>query len=271
MQEIFTIKNSNHIVNHRIYNHQENHIFAMHAHDFYEVIFVKRGKVKYSIENEVYYAKQNDLIIIQPFSYHFFQIEGSADYEKIGILFSLNTLPVNLHFIRCATKITLTENDIIYQLLNKLIYYYTTFPQAVFLELLKICTQEVIYNLSLIPFNENKENQHSKLIEDALVFINDNLFSIQSIQDVSNHLFVSKNYFSNVFSHEMNISVKSYIREKRLLHARTMLLSGKKASQIYTLVGFNSYPAFYRAYLARFGISPAETKIERPIKNSQTE
>lgn len=264
MKELFAIKQNDFIFNHLVYDYQDDRIFAMHSHDLYELIYVRKGQVKYSIENQIFHAKQNDLIIIQPFSYHFFQIEGSCDYEKVGILFQSSTLPVALPFLQTATKLAISEEDIVNRIFNNLIFYYKTFSQEIFLDLLHSCAREIVYNLSLIKKGETTSSKlHPVLIQKALSFINDNLFTIQSVDEISEHLFVSKNYFSSLFTREMNISVMQYIREKRLLHARNMLLSGKKATKIFETVGYSSYTAFYRSYFSYFGSSPSDEKASK--------
>ena len=83
------------------------------------------------------------------------------------------------------------------------------------------------------------------------------MFTIRNISEISDAIFVSKNYFLAFFKQNMNISPKKYIIEKRLVYAHDMLLSGQKPMEIYEKVGFETYSSFYRAYVAKFGKNPS--------------
>ena len=119
------------------------------------------------------------------------------------------------------------------------------------------CTREIVYNLSLQNSEAVTLPQNSTLIKNALDYINKNLFTIRNIQEISDAIFVSKNYFLAFFKQNMNISPKKYIIEKRLVYAHDMLLSGQKPMEIYEKVGFETYSSFYRAYIAKFGKNPS--------------
>lgn len=135
--------------------------------------------------------------------------------------------------------------------------YHSLFDSNVFVELFLGCIREIVYNLSLQNSEAVTLPQNSTLIKNALDYINKNLFTIRNISEISDAIFVSKNYFLAFFKQNMNISPKKYIIEKRLVYAHDMLLSGQRPMEIYEKVGFETYSSFYRAYIAKFGKNPS--------------
>jgi AraC-like DNA-binding protein len=98
-----------------------------------------------------------------------------------------------------------------------------------------------------------------KIIEPAVKYINENLFAINFVSEISDFLFVTETYLFKIFKEQLKISPKKYIVNKRLLVAQKMISSGKKPTEIYVECGFQTYPAFYKRYIEFFGYPPSKT------------
>lgn len=257
MKELISLRTSEYIFNHRIYDEESDKCFAKHSHTLYELIYVKSGSATYSVENHSFKAEPETLILIKPYTYHFFTVDNNTTFEKVGILFDANYLKVDLSFLPAKSYLVFKSSKIIQNAFEKLIQYHSLFNNSVFVELFLGCTKEIIYNLSLQNSETVTMPKNTPLIKNALDYINKNLFTIQNISEISDALFVSKNYFLAFFKQNMNISPKKYIIEKRLVYAHGMLLSGQKPMEIYEKIGFKTYSSFYRAYLTKFGKNPS--------------
>ena len=89
-------------------------------------------------------------------------------------------------------------------------------------------------------------------------YVNSNLFSHLSLQEVADHFYRSRSQISRIFQQATGSTFWEYVSIKRLLAARAMIQRGEKASNAAMVCGFADYSVFYRAYKNRFGHSPRE-------------
>lgn len=259
MKLIAEYKKEDFIYNHRVYDNAKDKEFAMHSHNLYEFIYVFSGELEYVIENKKYLIKPDTLIIIKPYTYHYFTITSHYDYEKISVLLPSDTLQVDLPPFD-SSKIISNPGEIIKNIFYKMSFYYKNFSKNNFYKLSLSLIKEVAYNVNLI--SEEFSSQYSnlpELVESALSYINDNLFSITDLNEIASALFVSKTYLMALFKRFLKISPKQYINEKRLLHAKNLISLGKRPTEIYEQCGFSTYTSFFRGYKKYFGVAPSET------------
>jgi AraC-like DNA-binding protein len=119
--------------------------------------------------------------------------------------------------------------------------------------------EELFYALNL----ENVENARemkeiNPILSGALKYINDNLFTLKGISEVTDALFVTESYLHRLFKSELHKSPKKYINDKRLLAAQSLIQMGEKPTEIYERCGFSDYTSFYRNYKEHFGYSPSK-------------
>ena len=50
----------------------------LHYHDYFELILIEEGNIRYICESLVYYPKKGDIILIPPGKFHMSAINGSA-------------------------------------------------------------------------------------------------------------------------------------------------------------------------------------------------
>lgn len=81
-----------------------------------------------------------------------------------------------------------------------------------------------------------------------------------SLGELSDSLFIDKSYLSKLFKQHFNMPVVSYIRNKQLLLADTMIKNGTPPTEVYLKCGFSDYSSFYRAYVKMFNRSPSKNK-----------
>lgn len=91
--------------------------------------------------------------------------------------------------------------------------------------------------------------KYKKKIDDALIFINDNIEHDLTLETVSNHIGLSSCYFSKAFKKQIGVGFNSYLNKRRLANAR-ILLANKKLSikEVAKKVGFSSTSYFIRQF-----------------------
>ena len=187
------------IYNHIRYENPNSYpkTFMMHTHNMYEIIFFEKGEATYVIEDRKYQLKKNDLIFTRPFKYHYIEIKSNAEYSRYDILFNhsvtdknlLKDIPQEIEVVNCP------KESILADIFSRLDYYSAHFSQSDFRELVITLLKELLYNLRLSGDNAaHIPDEHSSLLTQALNYINDNLFTIKTIKEVSAHCYVSEQY-----------------------------------------------------------------------------
>ena len=265
MGKISELKTEKLIYNRVIYDRDAERNFAKHSHSFVEIIYVLSGEVSYTIEHQKFTATAGDLILVKPYAYHFFSVIGNKDYEKLGLLLhereieidSLTSQPFLL--LPCAS-------GRIHDIFGKIDFYYQNCPQKTFEDLALALAKEIILNIMLFH-RQNFITTHNPIhpiIERALDFINDKLFSVTTVKEWADGLDISEGYFKTLFNQQMKISPKKYLTDKKMQIARSMIRSGTAPVQAAFQCGYSNYVTFYRLYIKMFGVNPAEDRNNTP-------
>jgi len=234
--------------------------FAMHTHNMYELLYFVSGNATFVIEDRRYKLKKGDLLLIRPMKYHFIQIDASEDYERYDILFDERVLDItNTHLVGDGVDvINISSNSIAEALFKKLDYYSSKLAEESFYQVTLLLIKELFFNLSI------KDERHAHdmeganpIISDALKYINDNLFTLKNISEISEHLFITESYLFRLFKQELKKSPRKYIKDKRLLAAQSLIQMGEKPTEIFERCGFGDYSSFYRNYKDYFGYPPS--------------
>ncbi|PAQ15717.1 AraC family transcriptional regulator [Bacillaceae bacterium SAOS 7] len=120
------------------------------------------------------------------------------------------------------------------------------------------------------------------VIEDALIYIEDNLQQPLSLEAVADTFHMSKYYFHRLFSAMMGCSLNNYILSRRL-NASLKLIPNESLSltDIAHQLNFGTPSSFTRAFKRQYGIAPSSLRVndktisqvpvpsvvKRPIKN----
>lgn len=258
----YTVQNEKFSFKHLVSENLARNAYSMHIHNSYELIYFLDGDATHIIEDRKYKLKKGDLIIIRPFQYHFIQIDTTSRYERYDILFDKNISGIEgVELIpEDIEVINLLENTMAEDVFRRFDVYYKNAEKHLFYNIFPHLMTELFYNVHLFSRRSSNESSFlSPLVSSALQYINQNLFTIIDVKEISDHLFVSESYLFRLFKKELHQTPKKYIREKRLLIAQNMLLSGVTPTVVCEKCGFQDYTTFYRNYTDFFGKSPQKT------------
>ena len=93
-------------------------------------------------------------------------------------------------------------------------------------------------------------------MDDILTFINQNIDSQLSIDDLSAHFYLSSSYLCRIFKSATGFSVMEYIIYSRVLKARQLLKEGVSVQQAGEMSGFSDNSHFIRTFGHLTGTSP---------------
>lgn len=251
--------------------------FEYHYHDFDKIIIFIKGKVEYTIEGKTYVLKPYDIVLVNHHDIHRPSIDSSFPYERIivylspGFITSYCTESYDLS--RCFQKAKAEQTNVlrIHSLKTSSLFHTITnleqayanggYANELFLQ--------VLFLEFMIQLNRAAESQHLEYLQTEpshtaigglLDYINKNLTSDLSIDTLSRHCYLSKYYMMRLFKQETGYSLGTYIKNKRLLLAKDLLLQGIPITQVCFDCGFNHYSTFSRAYKKTFGTQPKLAK-----------
>lgn len=261
MYNEYEFKNKELYFKHNITPAENCSSFAVHTHNMYELLYFVSGNATYAIEDKRYKLKKGDLMLIRPLKYHFIEIEPTESYERYDILFDERALGVNFTAMipDDVEVINISENPVAAEIFQKLDLYSSKLSKDDFFSVLLLLINELFYALKIGRSFEKREiKEINPTLSAALRYINDNLFSLQSISEVADALFITESYLYRLFKNELHKSPKKYINDKRLLAAQSLIQMGERPTDVYERCGFQDYSAFFRNYKEYFGYSPSK-------------
>lgn len=239
-------------------------VFYLHTHEVPELLYIIEANGSHIIEDREYPLKKNDLVIVPPASYHQIKLNSPSPYERYNICFDpeilknidIDSIYKKIEVINCA------NHKIISDIFKKTDYYSKVLNPKDFKDMTQMLIREIFYNLSVYDGLSNTEAiVLSPLLSEALTFINENLFTLKSISEISRKLYITDGHLFEIFKSQLKITPKNYINSKRLHTARQEISMGAKPTEVYERVGFNDYTSFYRNYVRFFGHSPSQEKL----------
>ncbi len=246
--------------------------FAPHSHNSFELIFVLQGRGQISMEDRRYAFMPYDLIITRPAIHHYIELDTGGSYERYNCLIApehplariAERISGRREVIRCA------ESPLIIESFARLGKYQRECDETVFSDLLHALLCEILYSVQMADKSLlSAPERFSPIIERALGYINQNLFTIKEVDEIASALFLAKNYFSRIFKAAMKISPMRYVTSKRLLAAQQLLRGGERPTAVHLRCGFSTYPAFYKRYVEYFGYAPSEER-EHGLRSAPT-
>ncbi len=99
---------------------------------------------------------------------------------------------------------------------------------------------------------------HSKLSNDFMNYVYNNIQSDINIDTISMEYGISKCYFHQIFKEQMGITIYQFIKSARLQKASNILIANKNSTitQIANMCGYSSQTSFIRAFKQRFNQTP---------------
>lgn len=250
---------------HVCYRNVETDGFAQHVHSTFELIYLKRGEVTYTVEGKSYRIESGTCILTRPGTQHAVILNRKDIYERYVVFFETSmlspqvysALPQNLDVIR------LNGYPIAEQLFQRLDFYAEHLDQETLGLMLQRGLDEILLNLSIISSRysdlvDSHRYTANTIVTQAIDYISQNLSSDIRIDSICRQLHITNSYLHQLFMEHLQISPKKYINMKRLMKARLAIRAGSKPTAVYADCGFQDYCSFYRNYRKFFGYPPSE-------------
>lgn len=239
---------------------REKKVFSKDMHAEYEMLLFLEGGFSYVVEDRKYPVMPYTLILVPPNTYHFAVPKGEGVYCRYMLAFKAQAVDADLPEKAFAQSgcYQLEENHPVVQAFRQL-HALRTDALADYDDLLlrSACTQILLGILARQRMPEMKSSAQQTLSYPLVDYIDKNLTTIRSTEEIAAYFCVSASTISHHFKSRMGISLMQYIRQKRLILARSLLEKGEKPQKAAEKAGFQEYTTFYKAYIRYFGVAPS--------------
>ncbi|MBE7044933.1 MAG: AraC family transcriptional regulator [Ruminococcaceae bacterium] len=110
--------------------------------------------------------------------------------------------------------------------------------------------------------------KHADIIFKITTYIKNNYMKKISLDDISEHIYLSKSYISKIFKEEMNISLSNYINQVRIDKSKLLLQDDSLSlADVANLIGFDDQSYFTKTFKKIVGVSPGKFRTSRNISN----
>lgn len=256
--------------------------FPLHWHDEMEFIYVQKGKMKVTVQNDEFILSENDLVIVQPQVIH--AIDRFEDYhsEYFTILFRLSLLTTGRgelcyqkyleplysqnmlapRFVERSSELGQRIAPYIGQLVEM------RFNQNENELLVKSCLYAVMHYICLNVSPVNTEEKYVITLNDklkkTLEYIQNNYGENISVEQAATMSNFSQSHFSKIFRQLTGSSFTQYLKNYRLEIASDRLLnSDTSISEIAFSCGFNNLSYFTRAFVEKYQMTPREYRNKK--------
>ena len=255
----------------------EDRDFQSHYHDFHKLLYFESGSVSYYVEGETYQLQPGDLVLVTAGEVHRPVIHDTAPYHRLILYISpaffekYKSQGIDLAhcFSLCSRKHShvlrfrhLRETPLEAQLKNLIFSCQDGLSLSESARVLFETSALLQFLLLLNSVSEGKNisfpsaSGSNPQVLEALSYINAHLCEELTVSKVADACFLNHSYLMHLFRRETGYTLGSYITEKRLFAARSLIQTGSSVTEAALQSGFSSYAAFYRAYRKKFGEPP---------------
>lgn len=241
--------------------HNEGRIFENHCHPEYELIAVLEGSVSVVVEGSKMELRSCEAAIIPPFCYHSIYTDGKSNYKRITALFGNEMIPpeISADFTEKSAKSLAVAHPSLRPILDSLRTTMMEEELPKYESFILGCLVQILY-VHTYRKSRSYEIDADPRVKSITEYIDSHLCEKITLDDLSEHLFVSKSTLCHIFSEEMKISVKQYVLQKKLAYAARLIGEGASASSAAERIGYENYANFYKVYKKTFGASPRSVK-----------
>lgn len=245
--------------------HIDSDISRPHFHSGYEILYVSEGCVELEINYSPHTVKAPAIILLNPFEWHritrakgayrryMLVLEPSLFEQSIHthLVTMVKCRPIGFrHIVPLGSNEQKTVNTIFDTLMSEEQHEYPYKEQLITNEISSLLI--LIYRIS----DSNQIECNERVLE-IQRYIDNNYQTIEHIQDLADHFFLSREYIARAFKKFAGYSPMEYLLRTRLYQAQILLLTTDDTiAEICEKTGFRDINNFIRQFKKKYGIPP---------------
>ena len=250
-----------------------------HTHiDWFELTVVIEGNGEVYANNKKATVSSGDIFISFPCDIHKIVASEKTPLKYSFISFSFNNNSYKHEFAQIVNNFYECEhrcfrNDNIPFLINLLIEELTSINFNYKEIISNILNQLTVFTIrkflqSPVKTVSNHASKNELLCYKIMRYIDNNLFTIKSLTEISEHFHYNYTYIANLFMKTTNLTLKQYLSKCKLERAKVLIKEDKlNITEISNLLNYASIYSFSKSFKFHFNLSPAEYKRLNKRKN----
>ncbi|MCZ8514166.1 AraC family transcriptional regulator [Paenibacillus filicis] len=248
-----------------------------HAHDSYEIYYMKAGARYYFIKDRSYLVREGDLVLIEPMVLHRTTEAYSSHHERVLFNFKKASIHSFLEDMPDDLLSAFRDNPIIRPEAKEKAWADAHIGRMLAEQehggpgsagLLKLLLTELLLWIyrqgklpggrGALPGTEHPTTLHRKVSE-IVQFINDHYEKELTLHTVANRFHISSYYLCRIFKEATGFTLVEYIQRLRVREAQRLLSATRlQMSEVAGRVGFDSGTHFGRVFKSICGVSPLQ-------------
>ncbi len=251
------------------------YFFHGESHDFWELVFVRKGSACVCADKNIVELVENQLIFHKPMEFHSLRTPGNKHTELFIISFS------------CEGKFMSCFENRIYDLKGKDVERITEIHELVMSHnnttgnfhiptdcLENICKDPTSFKLFknlvenfLIHLSKTYDtnagsvkNSETAIYARALQIIDESLHTKLSVDNLAKACNASPSYLKKIFGKYNGLGIHEYILQTKFSEAKRLLEDGKSVTEVSEILGFSSQNYFSTSFKRVMGMSPGKLK-----------
>lgn len=265
--------------------HQElasTYKYSGEIHDFWEIIYIDKGKINGFIGEKPYPLSQGEALIIEPNIFHNLWVEDNKSANIINISFNIEK-EVLKNFSKKVIKLSDFHKEILRKIIEESRRTFSGSNNLWIKDLWsgdRICNKEdfasedliknyleiFIVELSRKIICNNRKKEYSinekvnnEDINNMLKYMNEHIDSNLTIKDISTNFHVCETTIKQMFKKYFNMGVIEYFRNMKIEQAKIYIREGKmNFTEISQRLGYSSIHHFSKQFSKIVKMSPRE-------------
>ncbi len=244
---------------------KEGYISQIHAHHFYEIYILQRGKRQYIIQNEIYDLENDTIVCVAPNVIH--NTEG-GEFTRYCVSFTVDF--IDEKFIEILNRISLQpikmtadEAKHVYMIMNELEKEKALIPndkEQQEYRLKTILSYFLLYisGLKNAPTSDFiPSNDYHVRTKKIIAYISENYMNPISLDDLTRKFTVCKTALCKEFKDDTGMTIYNFLTQYRLKEAASLLVLNKmKTQKIAEMCGFSSPKFFSKVFKKQYNYTP---------------
>ncbi len=249
--------------------------YSYHYHDGCEIFLFLSGNVHLYIEETCFSPVPGSLVLFNPSEMHRIQSIDNSPYERICIHMKLGYMeslspkgfplencffakPHGQYNLRILSPEDLQEFLSLYEGLEK-----SAAPDCFGSKVVQNAYASLLLLFLNRQFQTNPttyKNTMPSYITDTMQYIKEHLNEPICLSALAKQFHISENYLCTQFKQHTGLTLRTYLLDRKIQRAKTLLQQGANVTDACYQSGFNDYANFIRSFKKVVGTSPGKYK-----------
>ncbi len=250
-----------------------NQLVPSHWHNHIEVLYLLKGTLHLTRNDEKYTLRHNDLFVVNASDIHYTLSEGETKVLLLQIPYDFLNQAIQqfefLQFKEYFPQEELQEDEIFQTMVEHILTmknlyeqcqegYQFLFSSNLYLFLHLLFTK---YSVRQNSVEKSKDAKHLMRMRTVITYVEQHYMETLSLTEAAALVALNPEYFCRTFKKYMGFSYLEYVNQVRLTHIHKDLLeTDDTITTIQERHGFSNYKVFNRMFKEVYGCSPSKLR-----------